>query len=229
MRFMTRRRRRFFPILLGVVAGLALGVAGPTRPAAAHPHVWVDVASEVAFDGEGRIVAVRHHWRFDAAFSAYATQGLDTDGDGQMSAEELKPLAEVNVASLAEYGYFTELLAGGEPVKLGEPEDYWLQPSGDRVILHFTLPLKEPMATSAPVTLEVYDPEYFVAFTLPSKEAVRLVEAPASCQITVTLGEEPDASAAAMLAMIGAEQRELPPELKMLTAGTENAARIECP
>ncbi|WP_224405572.1 DUF1007 family protein [Afifella sp. IM 167] len=215
--------------LCAALAGLVLGGLVLSAPAHAHPHVWVDVASEIAFDDQGRIVAIRHHWRFDAAFSAYAAQGLDTDGDGKMSADELKPLAEVNVSSLAEYNFFTDLIAGGEPVPLGKPEDYWLQPSGDRLILHFTLPLKEPLATSAPVTLEVYDPEYFVAFSLPSEEAVRLVEAPAACKLTVTRGEEPDASAAAMLATIGADQRELPPELKALTDGTENAARIECP
>ncbi|WP_051630852.1 DUF1007 family protein [Afifella pfennigii] len=214
--------------LLGAM-GMACGLAGiMASPASAHPHVWVDVASEVAFDEEGRIIALRHHWRFDAAFSAYATQGLDTDGDGRMTAGELKPLAEVNVSSLAEFDYFTDLTAGGEPVELGQPEDYWLQPDGDRLILHFTLPLKEPLAAQAPVVLDVYDPEYFVAFSLPSEEAVRLVEAPEACQLTVTLGEEPDASAAAMLATIGVDQRELPAELKALTIGTENSARIEC-
>jgi ABC-type uncharacterized transport system substrate-binding protein len=65
-----------------------------------HPHEWVDVASEVLFDAQGRVTAVRHHWRFDEAFSAFAVQGLDTDSDGLYSAEELAPLAQENVESL---------------------------------------------------------------------------------------------------------------------------------
>ncbi|WP_164879514.1 DUF1007 family protein [Afifella aestuarii] len=216
---MARRLLSLLVLALALLPGSAL----------AHPHVWVDVASEVSFDKSGRIVGIRHHWRFDEAFSAYATQGLDADGDGKLSAEELKPLAEVNVTSLADYDFFTELTAGGEPVKLGDPVDYWLQPSGKQLILHFTLPLKKPIAANAPVELVVSDPEYFVAFSLPSKEAVRLADAPASCKLEVTLGEEPDATAAAMLATIGADQRELPAEFKSLTAGTENAAMITCP
>ena len=57
--------------------------------AQAHPHVWVDAAAEMLFDDKGRIAAIRHHWRFDEGFSAYALQGLDTDRDGKYSAEEL--------------------------------------------------------------------------------------------------------------------------------------------
>jgi ABC-type uncharacterized transport system substrate-binding protein len=36
-----------------------------------------------------------------------AVQGLDTNGDGVCSKEELKPLAEVNVTSLKDFDYFT--------------------------------------------------------------------------------------------------------------------------
>jgi ABC-type uncharacterized transport system substrate-binding protein len=72
---------------LALLAALALFPG----PAEGHPHEWIDVASEVLFDKRGAIEAIRHHWRFDEAFSAFALQGLDTDGDGSYSPEELKP------------------------------------------------------------------------------------------------------------------------------------------
>ncbi len=197
-------------------------------PAAAHPHVWIDSASEILFDASGRITAIRHHWRFDEAFSAYAIQGLDTDGDGTYTKAELDPLAEVNVTSLSEFAFFTFMTIGEKDVAFSEPRDYWLDLADGFLTLHFTLPLTEPVKPDAAAILEVYDPEYFVAFELPSTEAVRLVDAPAGCGLTVQLARELDADAEAALAEIGPEQRELPDELKDLTDGLDNSATLTC-
>ena len=73
MSFYTRLRSAF--------VGLAL-LVGSSLPALAHPHVFVDARLEVRFDADGRVAALRHVWRFDDAFSAFASQGLDTNGDG---------------------------------------------------------------------------------------------------------------------------------------------------
>ncbi len=194
----------------------------------AHPHVWVDAASEIVFDNEGRITAVRHHWRFDEAFSAFAVQGLDTDGDGAYTREELAPLAQINVESLSEYEFFTFLSAGDDEAGFSEPRDYWLETDNEYLTLHFTLPVSRALASTTPVSLEVYDPEYFVAFSLPSEEAVRLANAPQGCSLKVYLAKELDAESQALLAEIGPEQRELPPELKDLTEGLDNSAVVTC-
>lgn len=197
--------------------------------AAAHPHVWVDAATEIVFDEERRIAAVRHHWRFDEAFSAYAVQGLDTDGDGALSREELQPLAKVNVESLSEFGFFTFLTVGTYEAGFAEPRDYWLEQIDGQLTLHYTLPLARPLSASQAARLQVYDPEYFVAFDVPSREAVRLADAPADCELQVNLAKELDAAAEAALAAIGPEQRELPPELKNLTEDLDNSATVTCP
>ena len=210
-----------------LAALLAVPVAVSTG-AGAHPHVLVDAASEIVFDEKGRIAAVRHHWRFDEAFSAFAVQGLDTDGDGAYTREELAPLAQINVESLSEYEFFTFLSAGDYEAGFSDPRDYWLETDGGFLTLHFTLPVSRALASTAPVTLEVYDPEYFVAFSLPSEEAVRLTNAPQGCWLRVNLARELDAESQAVLAEIGPEQRELPPELKELTEGLDNSAVITC-
>jgi len=201
--------------------------------AEAHPHVWVDAASEILFDASGRIQGVRHHWRFDEGFSAFAAQGLDEDGDGALTREELQPLAQVNVESLSEYDFFTFLNEGsgesGGAAKFGAPESYWLEQMDGRLVLHFTLPLADPIAPKGAVTLDVYDPEYFVAFSLPSEEAVRLTDAPSGCRLSVSLAKELDPTAQDMLAQIGPDQRELPADLKALTEGTDNSATVTCP
>ena len=49
----------------------------------------------MVFDNKGRLTAVRHVWRFDDGYSAFASQGLDTDGDGVLTIKELQPLADL--------------------------------------------------------------------------------------------------------------------------------------
>src|SRR5665213_1185444 len=46
--------------------------------------------------------------------------------------------------------------------------------------LHFTLPLKTPVK-SKQLTLDVFDPTFFIDFTFTDKDPVRLVGAPAAC------------------------------------------------
>lgn len=219
---MLSRATAVLTLLATTLAGLL-----PER-ASAHPHEWIDVASEIVFDDAGRLTAIRHHWRFDEAFSAYASQGLDTDGDGALTTEELAPLAQVNVESLAEFDYFTDLVAGENLVGLEQPEAYWLDQAEGRLTLHFTLPLAEPLPPGAVATLDVYDPEYYIAFTVPSVNAVRLVNAPAGCRLNVRPAATPDAATAAMLATVAPDQRELPSSMQGLTAGLDNSSAVDC-
>ena len=102
------------------LAALGLGLASP---ALAHPHVWVTAKAEVVFAPDGRVTGVRHHWTFDEAYSAYVTQGLDKNGDGKLSPEELQDLANENADSLVEFDYFTVLKARGKPQAFDPPRE----------------------------------------------------------------------------------------------------------
>ena len=66
-------------------------------PAAAHPHVWATVRTEIVFGPDHRITGIRHAWTFDEFYTAMAVEGLDTNKDGVFSKEELAPLAKINV------------------------------------------------------------------------------------------------------------------------------------
>ena len=57
-------------------------------------------------------------------------------------------------------------------------------------MLHFTLPLLEPARTGRAMSLQVYDPTYFVDFELAAKDPVSIADAPAGCSKTV-LGANP--------------------------------------
>jgi ABC-type uncharacterized transport system substrate-binding protein len=209
--------------------GFALTMALLPSAATAHPHVLVDAKSEVVFDGDGRMKSVRQVWRFDPAFSSYAIQGLDADGDGTYSDEELKPLAKINVESLKEFDFFTYLTVGDNELDFVEPQEYWLELHGDQLTLFYNLPLKEPIAVGPKTTLEVFDPEYFVAFTFVQEGPVTLAEAPEGCSAVYHPPRELDDQTMALLGALPQDQRELPPELAGAAADLANVAEIKCP
>ena len=76
------------PALLALVSLVAL--AGFGGPAQAHPHVWITAKAEIVYAADGNVSGVRHHWTFDAGYSAYLTQGLDKNGDGNLTPDELQ-------------------------------------------------------------------------------------------------------------------------------------------
>jgi ABC-type uncharacterized transport system substrate-binding protein len=164
------------------LAWLAGAVVFGVGAAQAHPHVWITATSELVYTPDGSISGVRHAWTVDDMFSTYALQGLETKVKGEYSREELAPLAQTNVESLHEFGFFTFAKADGKKQKFEEPVDYYLEYKDSLLTLHFTLPLKAPVKARE-LALEVFDPEFFIDFTYAEKDPVRLVGAPAACQM----------------------------------------------
>jgi ABC-type uncharacterized transport system substrate-binding protein len=151
--------------------------------AEAHPHVWITAVSELLYAPDGSLTGVRHSWTFDDMFASYALQGIETKTKGVYTREELAPLAQTNVEALKEYAYFTYAKAdGGKKEKFLEPVDYFLDFKDGQLTLHFTLPLKTPLKAKQ-LSLEVFDPTFFVDFQLAKNDPVKLVGAPASCQM----------------------------------------------
>src|SRR5215216_7542912 len=109
--------RRLFFFGLAACAGLVMATAA----AHAHPHVWVTVKSELVYAPDGTVTGVRHAWTFDDMFSTFATQGIESKTKGEFTRDELKPLAEVNVTSLKEFGFFTFMKAAGKKMPLVDP------------------------------------------------------------------------------------------------------------
>jgi len=183
--------RRF---IQGLCVVIALAMMSGT--AQAHPHVWIVAKSELVYAPDGTITGVRHAWTFDDMFSTYALQGIETKTKGAYTRDELKSLAQTNVESLKEYGFFTFAKVGPtgsqKKEKFNEPVDYYLDYKDAALTLHFTLPFKTPFKAEA-LALEVFDPSYFIDFQFNEKDPVTLVGAPANCKLTV---ERPSDSSA---------------------------------
>jgi ABC-type uncharacterized transport system substrate-binding protein len=214
---------RFIRIAAIALAGLIVAAGG----ASAHPHVWVTMKSAVVYAPDGSIIGVRHAWTFDDMYSAFAVQGLESKKKGEFTPEELKPLAQTNVESLKEYDFFTFAKANGKDVTFTEPVDYHLEfnPKDTVLTLHFVLPLKAPLKAKA-LSLEVFEPSYFVDFSLAEKDAVALEKAPAGCQIGVAKPQEMTVEMARRLA-------EIPPDGQIpdnsYGAAFSNKISVKCP
>ena len=173
--------------LLALAGGMELGATA----AQAHPHVWITASSELIYAADGSVTGVRHAWTFDDMFSTYALQGIETKTKGVYSREELAPLAKDNVENLKEFGFFTFAKADGKKEKFQEPVDYFLEFKDSALTLHFTLPLKAPVKPKQ-LALDVFDPSFFIDFKFADGDPVKLMGAPAACQLKVQRPGEAD-------------------------------------
>ena len=224
----TQRKYLMFPRCIWVLLAACFTLAIAGAPARAHPHVWVTVKSELLFAPDGSVTAVRHAWTFDDMFSVFATQGLESKKKGQFTREELQPLAQVNVNSLKEFNFFTFAKANGKALEFNDPaEGYYLDfdPKLTVLTLHFVLALKAPVKAKE-LTLEIYDREFFVDFSLVEKNPVKLVGAPVQCKLSVLTPQQLSADLSQRLSQLGADQRD-----PTLTIGAEyaNRASVKCP
>jgi ABC-type uncharacterized transport system substrate-binding protein len=198
---MTNLLRNFLGALV-----VLLALTGAAR---AHPHVWITFKSELLYAPDGTLTGIRHAWSFDDMFSAFSTQGIEQKEKGKFTREELAPLAEVNVTSLKDYGYFTYVTADGKKVELTDPPkgDYWLDYKEGVLTLNFTLPLKQPVKAHK-LDVEVYDPSIFIDFEFAKgDDAIKFVNKPAGCGGTFELPREMTFQEQKALAQIPVEEQ----------------------
>ncbi len=171
--------------VIAAMGAFALGWLSAT-PALAHPHVFVQARAEVLYQPDGKVLGLRHVWSFDEAYSVYITQGLDKNGDGKLSEDELAELAKVNMESLPEVGFFTIAKANGKAQEFATPREARLNYENKVLTLTFVLPFKQPVSANRYFALEIGDPTYFVAFDIAAgDDAVVARDAPKGCVVRI--------------------------------------------
>jgi ABC-type uncharacterized transport system substrate-binding protein len=172
-----------------------------TPAALAHPHVYVTARSEMLYRDDGAIVGIRYAWAFDDLFSTYALQGIAQKTLGTYTRGELSHLAQLNVEALKEHGYFTFAKAANDESsnneRFADPVDYFFEYNDGSLVLHFTLPFSSAIKTKS-LSIEIYDPTYFVDFGLDLNDPVKLVSAPAGCTMTFQRAADGSANALAL-------------------------------
>ena len=167
-----------------VLPALAIIAFGAASPAQAHPHVWIEMQSDVVFNDQGLISGVKLTWTFDEGYAQVALDGLDKNGNGTYDPEELEPLTRENLESLKDYGYFTHVRFAGKMQAMGAPAESGQTYSDDKLRLHFQLPLLTPVdPTKGEFVLKVYDPEFYISFNyLPDATVAVTGNMPKACK-----------------------------------------------
>lgn len=209
-------------------AGASLVLSALVAPAVAHPHILIDARVTVAFDASGAVSGLRHEWRFDSAFSAWMIQGLDTNGDRETSPEELQPLADENMAGLAEYGFYTYAGEGDALMRFQPNGDQRMVYEDGRVTLTYGVTADTPLPVTGRFELAVYDPEYYVAISFADASDVALDNAPASCSAILEPPKPMAPELEERLYALGPEVLELPPDLAAAMRGTQGLIAVSC-
>ncbi len=177
-----------------IAAGAAvLGVmAGEANDAAAHPHVFTKVRTQLIAK-DGALVGLRHTWIFDQVWLENQLLEHDKDNDGKLTREELAPLEAESRQTLEMFRSFTVVRTGGSFVRVVNPRDVVVEYHGAVLGMSFTATLAKPVPLSGgELLLETYDATYFSSFALDGADAVRFAEpAPAGCTIQAGVPASP--------------------------------------
>lgn len=211
---------------LALTAILSAGLALTPAPATAHPHVFVTYETTIVYK-DAMVTGIQHAWTFDDMYTAMAVQGLDKDGDGKYSREELAELAKINMEGLSEFEYFTYAKLADSKLAFAQPGEAWLEHNNGILRLHFKLQLEKPVFSDAKgLTFAIYDPTYFIAFEPEDTEAIKLASAPQGCK--ASFGEQ-DATAAAELERLGdAFAQELGGDTSGYSLGAPRTVSVNC-
>jgi ABC-type uncharacterized transport system substrate-binding protein len=149
---------------------LALAVSLTALPLAApaHPHVFVDVQMTLVFDATGALSGVGLSWEYDDLFTLLLTEdlGIDTDGDLKLTPDEMTALTAAVLDWPEDFGGDLFVFQSGRPLALKPRSDGTVRLTDGRIVESHLRRLSTPATPSQPVTIQVYDPYYYVAYTL---------------------------------------------------------------
>ena len=215
------------PLIVAKLLAATGVLFGAWNSALAHPHVWVTMKSTVLYEN-GAITGLRQAWTFDELYTETAIEGLDKNGDGKYSREELQELAQVNIDGLKEFDYFTYAKVGEAALAFKPPVEYWLEHTDDGILtLHFTLSLEKPVpSTTKGFSFSVFDSSYFIAFNFAEADPVQLgAGAPTSCKPSIS--EAPPESDSDMQSLNDAFSSVMG-DGGTVNIGTSRSVAIEC-
>jgi nickel/cobalt transporter (NicO) family protein len=153
--------------------------------ARAHPHVLVDSAVEITFNAQKQVISLTHIWAFDEFYSAFVVQDMvGRKAENQTpSPQKLHEFALSSVANLGDMSFFTSLKIGKITPAFERKDEPSMVYEKNKLVLRFTLILKEPLALAGEkLALQVVDPEFVVAFLPAAGEIVTYKNPPEGCK-----------------------------------------------
>jgi ABC-type uncharacterized transport system substrate-binding protein len=165
--------RTWAQLPLIAAGGVLLAFDGRPEPLAAHPHVWIDAVVTFVFE-DGRLVGLRHRWKFDEFFGSFVIEEHDVNGDSALDAAEVNAIRDSAFSNLREYDYFTHVRIDGDKLPLHEVSAFTARIESGVLVYEFAMPLPEPVDPGEDgFAASVYDVEYYVEVLLDQYDPVR--------------------------------------------------------
>jgi nickel/cobalt exporter len=197
------------------------------QAAIAHPHILIDARAVLLFDADGRFTGMRHEWMFDEAFSSWSIQGLDANGDGVTSSEEMQELANEHLQGLAEYSFYSYAGEGEQSLTFAEGRDATLAYEDGRTTLRFTVVLDQPHSIADTLDIAVNDPDYYVAITFADPSTVTAEGLPEGCAISLQQPTPLTPEVEQRVFAVPMDQQ-LPPDLAAAVRATQGGILVRC-
>ncbi|GEM_PF-4070931 len=138
---------------------LLLSLAAPL--AMAHPHAWMDLQTRFLIDDKQQLTALDLIWHFDDFYSANIIE--DMKQKKEPLAQQYQDFAKQSVEFMASENWLTHLKMNGKDLTFSPPTAYRTEKQQYHLVLHFVLPLKEPVVVKGNTfSLSIYDSTYYV-------------------------------------------------------------------
>ena len=177
---------------LSLLAPLLAALALTAAPARAHPHEFIDAALDLHFDASGALVTIGVEWRYDAFTTMLILGDLGLNPAAEtLTPEEAAVLAGFDLNWVEGYNGDLWPMQGDTPLTLGAPQPVATTLEDGQIISRHLRPVLAPVNPAlGQLVIQVYDPEYYVAYTLSGQATI---EGRDDCRARVFV---PDLSAA---------------------------------
>ncbi|MFN3273721.1 MAG: DUF1007 family protein [Paracoccus sp. (in: a-proteobacteria)] len=177
------------------------------QAALAHPHVFIDAGLRLDYDPSGRLAAVEVEWRYDAFYSLLILEDFGIrPAAGGLTPEDAAVLRGFDGDWDAGFDGGLYLGSEGRRIALAAPRDFSVSLQDGQLVSRHRRPLAQPLSGEAPLVIQVYDPEFYVDFTVPQPPVVR---GRADCRAELRPGDSYAAADAYAAALRDALRREL--------------------
>ncbi|MBW7055895.1 DUF1007 family protein [Paracoccus bogoriensis] len=187
---------------------LAFGLSLAPLGAAAHPHVFIDAGLRLIYGEGGKLTEVEVEWRYDAFYSLLILEdyGIRPAAGGGLSASDAARLAGFDWDPDPAFEGALYLTVEGRRVGLQQARDFGVSLEGGQIVSRHRRALSTPIPGEAQTIIQVYDPEFYVDFSVPQSPALRGRD---DCHVDLRPGDSYAAADAYAAALREALAREL--------------------
>ncbi|MEC7245907.1 MAG: DUF1007 family protein, partial [Pseudomonadota bacterium] len=139
----------------------AFWLVNSSAPASAHPHMWIDLHTEVILQEDGKIRAIYQEWLFDDFYSTALLEDASTHPEGLEDGIN----AEISdiLSGLQSWNYFTQILSDAEEIGLKKVTSFTAEVRENRLWISFTAYLEMPVhPLRKTFSYAIFDPTYYI-------------------------------------------------------------------